>query len=83
MARTSGYKAKLLEEVKALSEQKIQVLADFAAYLREREEWEATAEILGSTEMTQQIKKSRSAWFDGKRREFVSLDEIKARLNVL
>lgn len=82
MAKASSYKSKLLEEVKALSEERIKALADFAAYLREREEWEATAEILGNKEVAQQIRKSRKAWAEGRKEEFVSLGELKAKLNV-
>ncbi len=81
MAKASSYKSKLLEEVKALSEERIKALADFAAYLREREEWEATAEILGNEEVAQQVKKSRKAWAEGRKEDFVSLDELKAKLN--
>ncbi|MBI2909316.1 MAG: hypothetical protein HYX92_16855 [Chloroflexi bacterium] len=50
MAKASAYRSRLLEEVKALSEDRLRALADFAAYLREREEWEATADILGDPE---------------------------------
>jgi hypothetical protein len=82
MARTGSYRGKLLEELKSLSEDRIKALADFAAYLREREEWEATAEILGNAEMTQQIKRSRKAWAEGSKEEFISLDELRAKLNV-
>lgn len=82
MAKISGYKSKLLEELKSLSEERIKALADFAAYLREREEWEATAEILGNKEMAKQVKKSRQAWAEGRKEEFLSLDELKAKLNV-
>ena len=38
MAKAGGYKSKLLEVVKSLSEERIKALADFAAYLRGREE---------------------------------------------
>jgi len=82
MARAGSYRGKLLEELKSLSEDRIKALADFASYLREREEWEATAEILGSAEMAQQIKHSRKAWAEGKKAEFVPLDELKAKLDV-
>lgn len=82
MAKSGSYKGKLLEEVKSLSEERIKALADFAAYLREREEWEATVEILGNKEMEQRISKSRRAWTEGRKEEFVTLDEIKAKLNV-
>ena len=82
MAKAGGYKSKLLEEVKSLSEERIKALADFAAYLKEREEWEATAEILGNEELAQQVKRSRKAWAEGRKAEFVSLEELKAKLNV-
>ena len=77
-----GYKGKLLEEVKSLSEERIKAVADFAAYLKEREEWETTAEILGDKKMAQDIKQSRKDWNEGKKENFVPLDELKAKLSV-
>lgn len=71
---------KLLEEMESLSEKSLKVLADFAAYLKTREEWEVTAEILGNTEMAQQIRQSRKAWTKGRKEEFISLDELKAKI---
>lgn len=82
MAKAGGYKSKLLEELKSLSEDRVKAVADFAAYLREREEWEATAEILGNEELAQQVKRSRKAWAEGRKEGFVSLEEIKAKLDV-
>jgi hypothetical protein len=82
MAKTGGYKGKLMEEVKSLSEERVKAVADFAAYLKEREEWEATVEILGNEEVAQQVKESRKAWAEGREGEFVSLEELKAKLNV-
>lgn len=82
MARTGDYRGKLMEEVKSLSEGRVKAVADFAAYLKEREEWEATAEILGDEELVQQVKESRKAWAEGRKGEFVSLEELKAKLNV-
>jgi hypothetical protein len=82
MARTGNYRSKLLEEVKSLSEGRIKAVADFAAYLKEREEWEATGEILGNEELAQQVKESRKAWAEDRKGEFLSLEEIKAKLNV-
>lgn len=82
MAKAGGYKGKLLEQMNSLSEERVKALADFAAYLKEREEWEATAEILGNEELAQQVKRSRKAWAEGKKGEFISLEELKAKLNV-
>ena len=82
MAKTGGYKSKLLEEVKSLSEERVKAVADFAAYLKEREEWEATGEILGNEELAQQVKESRKAWAEDRKGEFISLEELKAKRNV-
>jgi hypothetical protein len=82
MAKTGSYKSELLQEVKSLSEERVKAVADFASYLKEREEWEATAEILGDEELVQQVKESRKAWAEGRKGEFVSLEELKAKLNV-
>jgi len=82
MAKAGGYRSKLLEELKSLSDDRVKAVADFAAYLREREEWEATMEVLGNGDLAQEVTESRKAWTDGRKREFVSLDELKARLDV-
>jgi len=82
MAKTGDYRSKLMGELKSLSEERVKAVADFAAYLKEREEWEATAEVLGNEELAQQIKESRKAWAEDRKAEFVSLEELKARLNV-
>ena len=82
MAKAGGYRDRLLEELESLSEERIKALADFAAYLREREEWEATAEILGNEEMAEDIRRSRKDWAEGRKEEFVPLDELKAKLDV-
>ncbi len=82
MAKTGDYRSKLMGELKSLSEERVKAVADFAAYLKEREEWEATAEVLGNEELAQQVKESRKAWTEDRKGEFVSLEELKAKLNV-
>lgn len=82
MATVKEHKKRLLQEVKQLSPDRVRALADFAAYLREREEWEETGQILGDEETVRQIKRSREAWSKGKKKEFVSLDDLKAKLGV-
>jgi len=77
-----GYRDRLLEEMDSLSEERIRALADFAAYLREREEWEATAEILGNDDLAEDLRRSRKAWAEGRKEEFVPLDELKGKLHV-
>jgi hypothetical protein len=82
MAKIGGYKSKLLQELKSLSEERVRAVVDFAAYLREREAWEATVEILGDDELVQEVKESRKAWAEGRKEEFISLEELKAKLSV-
>lgn len=77
-----GYKGRLLEEVKSLSEERIKAVTDFAAYLKEREEWEITTEILGDEKMTKNIKQSRKDWSKGRKENFITLEELKAKLGV-
>ena len=71
-----------MEAVKSLSEGRVKAVADFAAYLKEREEWAATGEVLSNEELAQQVKESRKAWAEDRKGEFVSLEELKAKLNV-
>ncbi|MDO8472808.1 MAG: hypothetical protein Q7T05_03215 [Dehalococcoidia bacterium] len=82
MAITRDCRSKLAEELELLSDDRVKAVADFAAYLREREEWEETAEILGDKGLARQIKKSRKAWSDGRKENFLSLDDVKAGLEV-
>jgi hypothetical protein len=82
VSRMADYRSRLLEELESLSEERIKALADFAGYLRQREEWESTAEILGNEELAEEIRESREAWSVDRRGEFLSLDELKAELDV-
>jgi uncharacterized protein with von Willebrand factor type A (vWA) domain len=70
-----------MEESESLSEGRAKAVADSAPYLKEREEWEATEDILGNEELAQQVRESRQAWAEDSKGEFVSLEELKARLN--
>jgi hypothetical protein len=82
MAKSGDYRSKLIDELKSLSEERVKAVVDFAAYLKEREEWEATGEVLGNKELAQQVRESRKAWTKDRKEGFVSLEELKAKLNV-
>ena len=77
MAEPKDAKGRLLQEIEGLSEERINVLADFAAFLKEREEWAETLEVLGDAELGDAIQKSREAWAQGRRAEFVTLADLK------
>lgn len=77
MAKTKGAKRQLLQEIDGLSEDRVRLLADFAAFLKEREEWVATLEVLENKELAEAVRKSREEWFQDKSSEFISLTELK------
>lgn len=76
MAKVRGARGRLMQEIEGLSEDKVKVVADFAAFVRDREEWLATLEILANDQWTEAIRISREAWCQGKRSEFVKLSEL-------
>lgn len=76
MATKREYKKKLLAEVDQLSEPRLRAVLDFASFLREREEWDATLEILGDEELMAAIRQSKAAWAGGRLEEFVDLTQL-------
>lgn len=52
-------KKKVKEAVETLSDKKARVALDFINYLREREEWEATAELLSDKKLLMDYKAAR------------------------
>ena len=77
MARVRGVRERLMQEIEGLPEEKVRVVADFAAFLRDREEWLDTLEVLGNEKLAEAIRSSREAWAQGKRSEFINLDELQ------
>lgn len=77
MAKSRTVRQRLLEEIEGLSDDRLEVLRDMAAFLREREEWEATEEVLTSRQLLGAVRKSRAAWGKGKREEFLPLAGLK------
>jgi len=60
-----------------LSEEKLTVAVDFLGYLREKEEMEATLEILSSHELMTQIEESEKAIKKGRLDEFIPWEKMK------
>jgi hypothetical protein len=52
-------KKKVKEAIETLSEQRARVALDFVDYLREREEWEATAELISDKKLLMDYKAAR------------------------
>ena len=77
MARVRGVRERLMQEIEGLPEEKVRVVADFAAFLRNRGEWLDTLEVLANEELAETIRSSREAWAQGERSKFINLDELK------
>lgn len=77
MAKGKTIRQRLLKELDGLSDERMEVLTDMAAFLREREEWEATYEVLANTRLLKGVQNSKAAWATGKRDEFVPLAKLK------
>ena len=60
-----------------LSEEKLRVAVDFLGYLREKEEMEATYEILSSHELMAQLEEAAKAIKEGKLDEFMPWEKVK------
>ncbi|HJW85406.1 MAG TPA: hypothetical protein VJ440_02100 [Candidatus Brocadiaceae bacterium] len=63
--------------IDTLSEEKVRVAIDFIDYLKEKEEMEATLEILSSRELMVQIEEAGKAIKKGNLHEFVSWEKVK------
>lgn len=59
-------KKKVKEAIETLSDKKARVALDFIDYLREREEWEATAELLSDKKLLRDYKAAKEEIKRGK-----------------
>jgi len=60
-----------------LSEEKIKVAVDFLEYLKDKEEMEATLEVLTSPELRSQIEGAEKAIKNGRWNEFIPWEKVK------
>jgi hypothetical protein len=60
-----------------LLEEKVKVAIDFIDYLKEKEEMEATLEVLSSRELMTQIEEAEKAIRKGKLDEFIPWEKVK------
>ena len=71
------FRDRAISSLKELPEDKLRVAVDFIEYLRSREEWEATWEIMGDEKMMADIKAADEDWEAGRSGKFTPWDEIK------
>lgn len=60
-----------------LSEEKVKVAIDFIDYLKEKEEMEATLEVLSSHELMEQIAEAERSLKKGKPEDFIPWEKVK------
>ncbi|MBI5187844.1 MAG: hypothetical protein HZA07_02060 [Nitrospirae bacterium] len=75
--QSATLKREAKKAIDELSEEKVKVAIDFIDYLKEKEEMEATLEILSSRELMAQIEEAEKAIKKGKLDEFVPWEKVK------
>jgi hypothetical protein len=63
--------------IEKLSDERVETVLDFIEYLEEKEEWEATHEILRDEESMKNIKVANKAWESREMEEFVLWEKVK------
>ncbi len=75
--KNATLKKEAKKAIDKLSEEKVRVAIDFIDYLKEKEEMEATLEIVSSRELMAQIGEAEKAIKRGNLHEFVSWEKVK------
>jgi len=63
-----------------LSEDRLKVALDFLEYLKAREEWEATWEVMAAPEALAAIREAEDDWKAARTERFIPLEEVKRRV---
>lgn len=75
--QSAALKKEAKKAIDELSAEKVKVAIDFIEYLKEKEEMEATLEILASHELMAQIEEAEKAIKKGRFVEFVPWGKVK------
>ena len=71
------YQRRVMEKIKTLSLERLKVVLDFIEYLEEKEELEATLEVLKDEETMEHIKAADDAWEARRMEEFMPWEKVK------
>jgi ribosomal protein L22 len=66
--------------LRQLSPERLRAAIEFLAFLREREEWEATWDILSDPKMMAMIRKAEERWRKHGKEAFLPWEEVKKAL---
>ena len=72
-----NYKKKAIEKLDLLSSDRLKVVLDFIEYLEQKEDLDATLEIVADENSMQNIKAADQAWEAGRVQEFTSWNKVK------
>ena len=76
-AHVVNYKKKAIEKLDVLSHDRLKVVLDFIEYLEQKEELDATLEILADEKSMRNIRTADQAWEGGSMQEFTSWNKVK------
>jgi hypothetical protein len=71
------YKTKVLEELEGMPETRVRIVIDFIEYIKDKEAWRSTREILSDKKMMRQIQEADKALKAKQMHKFISWEKIK------
>ena len=77
MADVIRYQKRAIEKIKTLSDSRLKAALDFIEYLEEKEEWEATWEVLRDKESLENIKAADDDWESRRMEKFISWAKVR------
>ena len=75
--QSTALKKEAKKAIDGLSEEKVRVVIDIIEYLKEKEEAEATLEVLSSHELTEQIEEAEKSLKKGRLEDFIPWEKVK------
>ncbi len=75
-----AYKKKAIAALQELSEARLKVALDFIEYLKDKEEWEATWEVMADPETMEALREADEDRKAGRRDHFTPLEEVIQRV---
>lgn len=75
--QTEILKREVKKAIDNLSDEKLKVAIDFITYLKDKEDMEATLEILSSHEIMAQIKEAERSLQDSRSEDFIPWEKIR------
>lgn len=75
--QNAALKKEAKKAIDGLSEEKVRVVIDIIEYLKEKEEAEATLEVLSSHELTEQIEEAEKSLKKGRLEDFIPWEKVK------